>query len=243
MPKLTRRVVVRHYKNVLLVGERANALNELGAPLGVSWSPLGGGSWKNQSGRLGGLLFGRVLAHPSGISETLKQRVASRPQRRGGVDIPPPQRSLRHPDPLTEGQAGLRRQHEHPTDGPACTAGPTAGCCVLIPDTGYSRHVDALSVWVKVLGRPSDPLYKVFGGHVAPPGLPKAGGRGHFFVFSINAAGHCTPPAPLPVGLGCTCRDGAVQPSRSRETRRRRGVIRRLSAHRSVQRTSTGPPR
>lgn len=179
---------------------------------------------------------------PSGISETLKQRVAIAAQRRGGVDIPPPQRSLRHPDPLTEGPAGLRRTHKHPTDGPACAAGPTAGCCVCARETGYSLHVDALSDSVKVLGRPSDPHHKVLG-HVAPPGLPKAGGRGHLSVFSINAAGHCTPPAPLPVGLGCTCRDGAVQPARSRETRRRRGVIRRLSAHRSVQRTSTGPPR
>ncbi len=112
---------------------------------------------------------------------------------------------LRHPGPLTRGaDRGACGQHERPVEGPAATAAdPTAGCGVSGDGYGYADHVGTFLLAKRVLGRLSDPHYKVRRPR-GPSRLAKAGRRGHSFL--INAGGHCTVPAVIRVPLGYTCR-------------------------------------
>jgi len=71
---------------------------------------------------------------------------------------------LRHPGPLTRGaDRGACGQHERPVEGPATgtAADPTAGCGVSGDGYGYPDHVGTFLLAKRVLGRLSDPHYKV----------------------------------------------------------------------------------
>ncbi|TLQ38757.1 hypothetical protein FEF34_40730 [Streptomyces marianii] len=71
----------------------------------------------------------------------------------------------------------------------------------------YPDHVGTFLLAKRVLGRLSDPHYKVRWPR-GPSRLAKAGRRGHFFL--INVRGHPTVPA-IRQGLpGVTCRQGSV---------------------------------
>jgi hypothetical protein len=98
-------------------------------------------------------------------------------------------------------------------------AGPTAGCGVLGDGYGYPDHVGTFLQAKRVLGRLSDPSYKVRRPR-GPSRLAKAGRRGHFFL--INVRGHPTFTAMFRGLLGATCRhpNNADRDLRPRERRK-----------------------
>ncbi|CCK32950.1 hypothetical protein BN159_p74 (plasmid) [Streptomyces davaonensis JCM 4913] len=77
---------------------------------------------------------------------------------------------------------------------------------------GYPDHVGTFLLAKRVLGRPSDPCYKVR----RPRGPSRlAQGRSTGPLFLINAGGHCIAPAEPRAVLGHTCRK-ATRPLTSR---------------------------
>lgn len=125
--------------------------------------------------------------------------------RRPASQAPPPN-DLRHPDLLSRGvNRGARGQHERPVDGPATgmAADPTAGCGVSGDGYGYPDHVGTFLLAKRVLGRLSDPHYKVR----RPRGPSRlVQGRSTGPLFLINAEDHPTVPAEFRVPQVCTCR-------------------------------------